>query len=978
VQSVAYATKEKIYEDRRGLTADYRTSKQEVSWETMTPACSGIDKKDLSFWNKLDTYEDEYAEKRYKTSESIERYKNSARTAQSYVLALPKELSEVQNIYLLREFCQQRFVDRGLMITWAIHWEEGNPHAHVNVSTRTVWNGEISWTKQVSRELDGTLGIRETRKIYANIINKYQEMIGIKDRVDPLSFAERGIELIPTQHKGYKSHQLERDGLFSRIGKDNEQISEANKERIAAEPGIIIKELSSIQATFSEMDIIRLMQKRLKDDIGVLGDHVFHGVMKDVVEVGTGIDNSRRYTSQEYFEKEVAILESFEGYQANKSTIKIDSDKVEELLNRLEEEDKEKGFKPNQGQINGIKTLCGDNQLSVLIGRAGTGKTTTMSAVVQLHKEAGFNLIGMAPSATAASQLEADTGCKSDTLAHYAYYWKKYDEAIELLHSATTDEEMGEAQKAIDKYKNHLPTSETVIIVDEAGMVGVGDRKGDIPGGWDAITKIIDSTGAKLILTGDDHQFKPVEAGDVFRKFVHLLREAIQQGVDVQFGELTEIKRQTVDWMREVSGHLSELNVATALGVYENKGHIKEHASNEEVFKDIAQQYLQYVTRQPDSKGIVIAATNEERLALNREIRNLLKDNGLLPKEDLLQHGEDGYTVGDRIVFTKNDRGWNTKFKSKKEGFFVQNSMQAVIHSIKPVRRVDEETGEVTQTSQIVANTFDDKGHITATIWFNLNEYKHFTPGYAVTGWKSQGNTLDWVIAKLSRYMDAHALYVIATRHREEISMHYSKEDFADYKAMVSSLSRANVKDLVVDYSVSDENKEYWQNVQDYKDTGRELLGIRTLARSLDKENKEELKAVWENYREVEADRKSWAKFILGDWEDHKDFARQAGLTKESLEIAAGLTKRTLSRVEREAQQTVEQYVEASLEARTLWRDIRRTHPGSRARLHPEWPKFEAARDQRGVIANLIHINPILHRPYLKETADNLAKADIG
>jgi hypothetical protein len=194
----------------------------------------------------------------------------------------------------------------------------------------------------------------------------------------------------------------------------------------------------------------------------------------------------------------------------------------------------------------------------------------------------------------------------------------------------------------------------------------------------------------------------------------------------------------------------------------------------------------------------------------------------------------------------------------------------------------------------------------------------------------------------------------------------------------------------VVDYSVSDENKEYWHNVQDYKETGRELQGIRALARSLreptfgrgptlgDKENKAEVEAVRANHRDIEADRKSWAKHILGDWEVHRDFVRQAALTRESLEIAAGLKKRALSRAEIEAQLTVEQYVCVSLEARTLWRDIRRTHPGSRAKLHPEWSRFEEARDQRGVLANQIHLNPILHRPFLKETAEQLAKADIG
>lgn len=974
VQSVAYITRSCLQEDRRGITADYRSRDVDVFWETLAPEGSGIDKKNLDIWNKLESYEDTYADKRYKNLDAINKYKATARTAQTYVYALPRELTLEQNIDLIRNVVNERFVSKGLISTFGIHWEEGNPHVHIQVSERAILpDGTFSYVK-VARELSTPKALKETRKIFADKTNDLFQSLGMDVRVDHRSFVERLIDLVPPIHKGYTAHQLEREGLSSRIGKENEQISEANKERIAREPGIIIKELSSTQATFSEMDVIRLMQKRLKDDMGILGDHVLHGVMKNSVEVGIGIDNSKRYTSQEYADKEAKVLECFEVFQANKARIKIDPNKVEELLGRLEEQGKERGFKPNEGQINGIRTLCGDGQISVLIGRAGTGKTTTMAAVVQLHKEAGFNVIGMAPSATAATQLEADTGCKSDTIAHYAYYWNKYDEALGLLYAATTDKEMSEAQKAIDKYSAYLPNSDTVIIVDEAGMVGVGDRKGSIPGGWDAITKTIDSTGAKLILTGDDHQFKPIEAGDVFRRLIYQLKEAGQQGADLRLSELTEIMRQRHPWMREASGHFAELNVATALGMYENQGHIKEHALNTEVYKDIAEKYLGNVKATPNSKGIVVAATNEERLALNREIRAILKDNGLLPKEDLLQRGEDGYTVGDRIVFAKNDRGWNTSFESKKEGFFTQNSMKAVIQSIKPIRIKDEETGEITDTHEIVAHVPDHE----ATIKFNLENFRDFSHGYAVTGWKSQGNTLDWVIAKLSKYMDAHALYVIATRHREDISMHYSKEDFSDYKALVHSLSRANVKDLVVDYSVSDENKEFWQNVQDYKETGRELQGIRTLARSLDKENKEELKAVWENYREVEADRKSWAKFILEDWESHKDFTRQAGLTRESLEIAAGFKKRSLSRVEIEAQQVVEQYIAVSLEARELWRDIRRTHPGSRAKLHPEWPKFEDARDQRGTLANQIHINPVLHRPFLKETAENLAKEDVG
>ncbi len=976
VQAVAYIARAELYEERRGIFANYSDiTDHDVFWETLGPDGSNIKKDDLSIWNKVEDAEDKILAKRYKDPEIRAQKINEAVPAYSDHLALPKELSKEQNIELAREFIQRRYVDKGLIATYSIHWEEGNPHLHYVYSARQYVNGEFSQVKTVSRETRGPKGGYETRIILADIINKYQEMLGIQDRVDHRSYAERGLDLIPTQHKGWMSHQLERNGKVSRIAKDNEQISEANKERIAREPKIILDELTSTQATFSENDVLNLVHRRLKDDMGLLGEHVFHAVMKEAVEVGKTFHEQTRYTSQAYADKEARILESFEDYQQSKTILKVEPSKVDALLGNLQEQGKEKGYVPNEGQVTGIKTLCGDSRLYVMIGRAGTGKTTTLRSVVDLHKEAGYQVWGMAPSSTAATQLGEDTGCYSDTISHYAFYWKKHEDAVALLKASTTEKEAKAAQKAIDRYRAYLPNDRTLLIIDEAGMVGSGDLDGKIPGGWDAITKIVDFTRAKLILTGDDHQLKPIESGDFFRRLVQWLR-----GTD-QLCELTEIMRQNIPWMREASSHLSEFNVATALGMYENNGHIHAYSLNDDIYKAMAKEYLQKVVQQPGSRGAVIAATNEERMALNREIRAILKANDLLPKQDAMQHKGEGFTVGDKITFLKNDRGWNTTVESQKEGFFVQNSMHAIIQSIKTRIATDKDTGKEIKSFEVTANVFDEVGAVKGKVTFDTNDYTAFTYGYAGTVWKTQGNTVDWILAKLSKYIDANTLYVAATRHRDDISMYYSTEDFNTYQQLVNSLSKTNVKDLVVDYSISDENREYWSNVQEYKMTGRELLGIRTLANSFDKndkKNKAELEAVWKNYRNAEEDRKSWAIHILRDWDVHKDFVRQAGLARESLEIAAGLKKRTLSRVEIEAQQTVEQYISVALETRQLWRDIRRTHPGIRAKGHPEWPKFEDARNQRGILANQICLNPTLHRPFLKETAEQLVKADIG
>jgi hypothetical protein len=263
VQNVAYITGEILYEERRNLPADYDNNRGKTTWGVLAPLGSGIEENDLSFWNKLENFEDAYARKRFKNPETLEKYLGHARVGQTYELSLPKELTKEQNIALVREAAFERFVSKGLLATYAINWNEGNPHVHITVSTRTVWNGEISWDKNVARALVTPSGLRETRRMFGECINKHQKLAGLSDRVDWRSYADQGIDLIPGYHKGWQAHQLEKGGLPSRIVTENAQILEENKERIAQFPEIILRELTSKQATFSERDVVKLVQSRM-------------------------------------------------------------------------------------------------------------------------------------------------------------------------------------------------------------------------------------------------------------------------------------------------------------------------------------------------------------------------------------------------------------------------------------------------------------------------------------------------------------------------------------------------------------------------------------------------------------------------------------------------------------------------------------------------------------------------------------------
>lgn len=984
VQNVAYITGEVLYETRREIRADYANNRDKVTWGTVAPLGSGIGEKDLSFWDKLESFEDAYARARFKNPETLKAYLSHARVAQTYEVALPKELTEAQNLALVYEIISERFVSKGLLATYGIHWNEGNPHAHVTVSTRTVWNGEISWNKGVARSLATPSGLRESRKIFAQLINKHQELAGLVDRVDHRSYADLGIDLIPTYHKGWQAHQWEKEGSFSRIGAENAQILEENKERIARFPGIILKELTSKQATFSERDVVRLVQERMKGDVGIVSQHVVYSVLKEAVEVGVGFDDLKRYTSKEYKAKEDEILSSLEALGKRTAATSLSQDRVDDLLGG-------EASWLNEGQKEAVKVLCGDGQFSILIGRAGTGKTTALQYVTRVHEEAGYKILGMAPSATAAHELRKGAGCPSDTIAHYAYHWKPYLEAVEKLDQATTEEEKRLCERAIESFKaskswKKLPDENTLVLVDEIGMVGVGNALEDIAGGWHAIVKIVNVTGAKLMVVGDDHQAKPVDAGDISRK---VFRDFEGHG---NLYVLTDIQRQKVPWMKEASLHLAELRTTEALGMYESQGHIQDYETDADVCREMARQYLRSIVSQPDSEVLAMAYTNEEVRELNGAIRSILKENGLLEKTDSLprsgsQNGEEaeGYTVGDKIVFTQNDRGFWTKFDSPDPAFFVKNGMQGRIESIKPCRIKERGTNNLCDTYKISVRVEEEAkdgegGGRPSIVNFYLREYAHFQHGYAVTIHKTQGATGDGSLVKFSRYMDAYLLYVAMTRHRDNIHAYYSKQDFADFPALLKNLGKLPVKDLAADYSISEENREFWLMVQEFKALGFELLSVRAFANSGDKRDRSEqertrVSEAWDVVRSLEEERKELAGLMVKDWDVFKDYARQASLSRETMEIAAGLKKRPLSRREEQACLVVEQYAALAIEARQMWRGIRKTHPGIHAKTHPQWTTFEALRDQQFPLKNKMGMELFKANKDLSRLASSLKKS---
>lgn len=133
----------------------------------------------------------------------------------------------------------QRAADMGMCVQWDIHDKtnkkgERNLHAHLMLSMRellpdgTFGNKNRSWNKY-----NGGMNLADVLRPYAaELMNAELDQIGVADRVEYLSFADRGIDRIPTVHVGVTACALEEKGIDTFKVVLNRRIREINAEHI--------------------------------------------------------------------------------------------------------------------------------------------------------------------------------------------------------------------------------------------------------------------------------------------------------------------------------------------------------------------------------------------------------------------------------------------------------------------------------------------------------------------------------------------------------------------------------------------------------------------------------------------------------------------------------------------------------------------------------------------------------------------------
>lgn len=165
--------------------------------------------------------------------EASETRKNS-KLAREYELALPASLDAETREAIARAFAQE-LVDRyGVAVSTAIHAPSGkeselNYHAHILSTTRAVGEGGFgAKTRVLDDQQTGPEEIKYLREYAATLINDALEAAGMDERVDHRSFADRGIDRLPTVHMGVAASAMERRGVPSIRGAVNQDVHDRN------------------------------------------------------------------------------------------------------------------------------------------------------------------------------------------------------------------------------------------------------------------------------------------------------------------------------------------------------------------------------------------------------------------------------------------------------------------------------------------------------------------------------------------------------------------------------------------------------------------------------------------------------------------------------------------------------------------------------------------------------------------------------
>ena len=377
-------------------------------------------------------------------------------------------------------------------------------------------------------------------------------------------------------------------------------------------------------------------------------------------------------------------------------------------------------------QINAISS-CFKENISIITGGPGTGKTTIINTISKIYLDNGYNISLCAPTGRAAKRIEETTGIEAKTIHRMlGYIPSSYDDIGHF------------------EYNEDNPLDTEVIIIDEMSMVDVVLFEKLLRG-------IKDNT--RLIIVGDVDQLPSVGAGNVLRDLINSEK--------IKYTKLVDIFRQSENSNIIVNAH--KINNGQEPILNEKNSDFfflktESPAITRNIVVDLISKRLPKAYGYDFSKDIQILTQSRKGICGVFELNRLLQDilNPKNEETDELLVGNKLFRVNDKVMQTKNNYNLSFFDYDGEENFGVYNGdMGHIIFIDKSSKKLTVE--------------MDDKRLIDYT----LEDLDNLELAYAITIHKSQGSEFKSVIIPMfdgyRLLQTRNLLYTAITRAKENI-----------------------------------------------------------------------------------------------------------------------------------------------------------------------------------------------------------------
>ncbi len=502
---------------------------------------------------------------------------------------------------------------------------------------------------------------------------------------------------------------------------EKEEIPRDSEQRIRAGIRFALREVAREKGhTCIAMEALKYDAVKLLKISGELFDEVKKIALaeQDIYELE--INGESFVMLDDYYKAEEYIARRLEVMKAVSHDNKIDFSPVIDL------EESQTGIKYEKTQRKAINLALSEGFL-VLTGGPGTGKTTTLNAIISLLEQQSLDVLIAAPTGRAAKRISDLTGHEAKTIHR-------------MLEVMPSD---GERMLFVHDEDNLLECD--VMVVDEMSMVD-----SEL---FEALLRALKVT-CKLVLVGDSDQLPPVGAGNV-------LQDIIDSGV-MSVVRLTEVFRQSqqsdivMNAHRIVSGEMIDLKKRDNDLVY-------MHRDNpDDIYKTLVELCAE---RLPNKYGVspiadiqVLSPTKQGAISthyLNKILQEKL--NPSADDKDEVKTVYRTYRVGDKVMQTRNNYEISWTLENGDD---------------------DDDSGKGVYNGDIGIITAADAQAKTLEVNFEgrIAEYRgemldDLELAYAVTVHKSQGSEYDVVILTLYQGLDAlyyrNLLYTAVTRAKK-------------------------------------------------------------------------------------------------------------------------------------------------------------------------------------------------------------------